>query len=225
MKYIYVFDAYGTLFDVHSAVARVKAEIGPHAEPMSELWRIKQLEYTWTRTLMGEYRDFRELTAQALDYAAARFGGMPAELREKLLSAYERLDAYPDAAPTLRKLKEKGAQTAILSNGTPDMLDSAVQSAGLGELIERVLSVDAVRRFKTGPETYALVDQAFDVPRTAISFQSSNRWDIAGAQKFGFRTVWINRAGHPDEYADLPPSAVLRSLDGLLTLQIARQLR
>jgi 2-haloacid dehalogenase len=218
MNYIYLFDAYGTLFDVHSAVTRFKDEIGPHAEPMSEMWRIKQLEYTWTRTLMGEYRDFRELTAQALDYAAARLGGISASLREELLSAYERLEPYPDAARTLRKLKEKGARTAILSNGTPEMLASAVQSAGLGEFIDRVLSIDTVCRFKTAPETYALVDREFGARRDAISFQSSNRWDVAGAQKFGFRTVWINRTGHPDEYADLPPSAVLRSLDGLLTL-------
>jgi 2-haloacid dehalogenase len=109
MNDIYVFDAYGTLFDVHSAAARFKHEIGEHAEPMSEMWRIKQLEYAWTRTLMREYRDFRELTAQALDYAAARFGGISASLRAKLLSVYERLDAYPDAVPTLRKLKEESA--------------------------------------------------------------------------------------------------------------------
>jgi 2-haloacid dehalogenase len=217
-KYIYVFDAYGTLFDVHSAVARLRHEIGEHAEQISEIWRIKQLEYTWTRTLMGEYRDFRALTADALDYAAARFGGMSVSLREKLIAAYERLDPYPDAAPALRKLKEKGAQTAILSNGTPDMLKSAVESAGLADLLDRILSVDAMRRFKTAPESYALVDDAFGAPRDAISFQSSNRWDIAGAQKFGFRTVWINRAGHPDEYADLSPAATLRSLDGLLAL-------
>jgi 2-haloacid dehalogenase len=217
-KYIYVFDAYGTLFDVHSAVARFRYEIGGHAEQMSEMWRIKQLEYTWTRTLTGKYRDFRALTADALDYAAARFGGVSAPLRQQLLAAYERLDAYPDAAPALRELKEKGARTAILSNGTPDMLKSAVESAGLAGLIDRVLSVDAVHRFKTAPETYAVVDEAFGAPRDAISFQSSNRWDIAGAQKFGFRTVWINRAGHPDEYADLSPAATLKSLDGLLAL-------
>jgi 2-haloacid dehalogenase len=218
MSYIYVFDAYGTLFDVHSAVARFSVEIGGHAAQMSDMWRLKQLEYTWTRTLMGEYCDFGALTAQALDYAAARFGGISASLREKLLSAYERLDAYPDAEPALRKLKEKGARTAILSNGTPDMLESAVHSAGLSGLIDRVLSVDAVRSFKTAPQAYALVDEAFSIARNAISFQSSNRWDIAGATKFGFRTVWINRAGHPAEYSDLPPSAVVRGLDGLLTL-------
>jgi 2-haloacid dehalogenase len=217
-KYIYVFDAYGTLFDVHSAVARLRHEIGGHAEQISEIWRIKQLEYTWTRTLMGEYREFRALTADALDYAAARFGGMSVSLREKLVAAYERLDPYPDAAPALLKLKENGAQTAILSNGTPDMLKSAVESAGLAGLLDRILSVDAVRRFKTAPETYALVDDAFGAPRDTVSFQSSNRWDIAGAQKFGFRTVWINRAGQPDEYADLFPAAVLGSLDGLLAL-------
>jgi 2-haloacid dehalogenase len=218
MDYIYIFDAYGTLFDIHSAVARFRHDIGEDADRISEMWRVKQLEYTWTRTLMGEYRDFRALTADALDYAAARFGGMSASLRKTLLSAYERLDAYSDAAPALRALKERGAQTAILSNGTPDMLGSAVESAGLAGLIDRILSVDLVHRFKTAPETYALVDEAFGAPGNAISFQSSNRWDIAGATKFGFRTVWVNRAGHPDEYTDLPPSAMLRSLDGLLTL-------
>ncbi|MEA2839258.1 MAG: 2-haloacid dehalogenase [Methylobacteriaceae bacterium] len=218
MKYVYVFDAYGTLFDVHSAVARFKGEIGANADAISEMWRVKQLEYTWTRTLMGEYRDFRVLTAQALDYAAARFGGISADLREKLVSAYERLDAYPDAAPALRALKEKGAQTAILSNGTPEMLESAVHSVGLGELIDRILSVDAVSKFKTAPEAYAVVDLAAGTARDAVSFQSSNRWDIAGAAKFGFRTVWINRAGHPDEYADLPPSATLRGLGQLPAL-------
>lgn len=218
MQYVYVFDAYGTLFDVHSAVARFKAEIGAQAEQMSEMWRVKQLEYTWTRTLMGEYRDFRALTAQALDYAAARFGGIPAPLRAKLVSAYERLDAYPDAGPALRALKDRGAATAILSNGTPEMLESAVQSAGLAGCIDRILSVDAVSRFKTAPDAYALVGRSFAAARDAVSFQSSNRWDIAGATKFGFRTVWINRAGHPDEYPDLPPSAVLSGLDRLLTL-------
>ena len=218
MRYVYVFDAYGTLFDVHSAVRRHREEIGAHADEMSELWRVKQLEYTWTRTLMGEYRDFRVLTAQALDYAAARFGGLSAGLREKLIAAYERLDAYRDAAPALHALKDAGAQTAILSNGTPEMLDNAVQSAGLAGLIDRVLSVDAVRQFKTAPEAYALVDQAFGVSRPSISFQSSNRWDIAGAAKFGFRTVWINRPGQPDEYADLPPDATLKSLEALQAL-------
>ncbi|MBV8849005.1 MAG: haloacid dehalogenase type II [Methylobacteriaceae bacterium] len=217
-NYIYVFDAYGTLFDVHSAVGRFQADIGAHAVAMSDMWRIKQLEYTWTRTLMGEYRDFRVLTAEALDYAAGRFGGISAALREKLLSAYERLDAYPDAVPALRSLKERGARTAILSNGTPQMLRTAVESAGFSDVIDHVLSVDAAQKYKTAQETYALVEQALHTSRNAISFQSSNRWDIAGATKFGFRTVWINRAGHADEYLDLPPHAVVKSLDNLLTL-------
>ena len=218
MRYIYVFDAYGTLFDVHSAIARFRSDIGEHAESMSDIWRTKQLEYTWTRTLMGEYRDFRVLTADALDYAAARFGGISGALRDKLVAAHERLDAFPDVAPTLRKLKDDGAQTAILSNGAPDMLENAVHSAGLSGLIDRILSVDTVRRFKTAPETYSLVDEAFGAPRGAVSFQSSNRWDIAGATKYGFRTVWINRARHAEEYADLPPGVVLANLEGLLTL-------
>ncbi|GAC1330640.1 MAG: haloacid dehalogenase type II [Beijerinckiaceae bacterium] len=218
MNYIYVFDAYGTLFDVHSAVARFRGEVGEEAERLSELWRTKQLEYTWTRTLMHEYRDFRALTEAALDFAAARCGGISADLRKKLLSAYERLDAYPDAAPVLQAVKQRGAETAILSNGTPAMLESAVRSAGLDGLVDRVFSVDTVRRFKTAPETYALVAQAYGGKREAISFQSSNRWDVAGATKFGFRTVWINRAGNPDEYADLPPAATLTSLAELPAL-------
>jgi 2-haloacid dehalogenase len=218
MRYTYVFDAYGTLFDVHSAVARFRSEIGEHATSISEMWRVKQLEYSWTRTLMGEYRDFRALTAESLDYAAARFGGISEGLSDKLVSAYEQLDPYPDAVSVLRALKDKGVSTAILSNGTPDMLDSGVQNGGLAGLVDRILSVDEVRHFKTAPEAYALVDQAFGVPRSTVSFQSSNRWDIAGASKFGFRTVWINRAGHPDEYPDLPPNAVLKSLDALPAL-------
>lgn len=214
---VYVFDAYGTLFDVHAAVARHAGEFGPGAARLSEVWRNKQLEYTWVRSLAGApYRDFRELTAQALDYAAAvTTGGLEPALRAKLLAAYDTLDAFADARPALEALKKAGASLAILSNGSPDMLESAVSAAGFDGLFDAVLSVDALKVFKTSPSVYALAAERFGVPPACISFQSSNRWDIAGARLFGFRAVWINRAGLPDEYADLPPAAVLRGLDEL----------
>ncbi len=213
---LYVFDAYGTLFDVHSAVARHRALVGPQAERLSELWRTKQLEYTWTRSLMGAYRDFDALTRDALDFAAARCGGISAEAREKLLEAYETLDPYADAAPVLAALRAQGAKTAILSNGTPAGLERAVRSAGLAELLDPSLSADARRVFKTSPAVYQMVCDHYGFRPEEISFQSSNRWDVAGATKFGFRTVWINRAGAPDEYLDLPPSQIAASLAALL---------
>ena len=212
---VYVFDAYGTLFDVHSAVARYREALGERAQALSDLWRVKQLEYTWTRSLMGQYRDFRALTAQALDFAGARLGGLSPNLRMQLLDAYETLDAFPDAAPALKALKARGCATAILSNGSPDMLENAMRSAGLAGLIDACLSVDSVKIFKTAPEAYQLAADHFGVSPRAISFQSSNRWDIAGAARFGFETVWVNRTGQPDEYADLPPGRILASLADL----------
>ncbi len=215
---LYVFDAYGTLFDVHSAVARHRALVGPEADRLSEIWRTKQLEYSWTRSLMGAHRDFMTLTEEALDFAAARCGGISPEARARLLSAYETLDAFPDVVPTLSALKARGARLVILSNGTPAMLDSAVRSAGLADLLDPSISVEEVGVFKTDFRVYARIGARYGVAPADVSFQSSNRWDVAGAAKFGFRAVWINRAGAPDEYRDLRPAAMLDGLAGLLTL-------
>jgi len=208
----YVFDAYGTLFDVHSAVARHRALVGPQADRLSGLWRAKQLEYSWVRALMGAYRDFEALTLEALDFAATQCGGISGEARRALLDAYQTLDAYPDAKPLLERLQGAGKRTAILSNGSPAMLAAAVSSAGLSPLLDAVLSVDALRTFKTAPEVYALVGARFGVEPSAVSFQSSNRWDVAGAAKAGFRAIWVDRSGAPEEYADLPPAKVVASL-------------
>jgi 2-haloacid dehalogenase len=213
---LYVFDAYGTLFDVHSAVARHRVDVGPQADRLSEVWRAKQLEYTWIRTLSGAYRDFHALTGEALDYAAARCGvALSSGLRAALMSAYETLDAFADVRPCLTAIRASGARTAILSNGTPAMLASANGSAGIADLLDASLSIDGLRRFKTVPEVYALVTEHFGLGPESVSFQSSNRWDVAGAARFGFRAVWINRSGLPDEYRDMPPALVLPSLDGL----------
>lgn len=215
---VYIFDAYGTLFDVHSAVTRHRAAIGEQAERLSELWRLKQLEYSWVRSLCGAYRDFAALTEEALDFAAARCGEISPALRGDLLAAYQQLDAFPEVKSTLTGLRERGARLAILSNGTPRMLRDAVAAAGLDGMFDAILSVDEVGIFKTAPQAYALAERHVGVARDAVSFQSSNRWDVAGAVRHGFRAVWINRAKMPDEYRDLAPVAELSSLDGLLSL-------
>ena len=214
---LYVFDAYGTLFDVHSAVARHRDAIGREADALSQTWRTKQLEYSWVRSLMGAHKDFRALTAEALDFAAAKHGVKLGALREKLLAAYEVLDAFADALPTLQALKNRGAKLAILSNGTHAMLDAAVTSAGLGGVLDAVLSIEDAGIFKTSPRTYALVTQKFGLPPAQTAFISSNRWDAAAATHFGFATHWINRTGAPDEYLDQPPVAVLSSLSELIS--------
>lgn len=212
----YVFDAYGTLFDVHAAVRRHAGEIGPDGQVLSDLWRAKQLEYSWVRTLMGDYRDFWELTELALDFALEKVATVDRSLRTKLLEAYWKLDCYEEVPRVLKALKMNGARLAILSNGSPAMLDAAVKSAALDEVLDAVFSVDPIRRFKTAPEVYEMVTNAWRLYPNAVSFQSSNRWDVAGATRFGFRTVWINRTGQPDEYRDFPAGAILPSLEGLV---------
>ncbi|MBX3548385.1 MAG: haloacid dehalogenase type II [Xanthobacteraceae bacterium] len=215
----YIFDAYGTLFDVHAAIARHRDRAGPDADRISELWRTKQLEYSWTLTAMGRYENFERLTERSLDFALARFGRSDPALRAALLDSYRKLDAYPDAKAALGTLKQAGAVTGILSNGSPGMLQAAVDNAALGGMLDHVLSVDALGFYKPRNEVYALVTDAASVRPEEIVFVSSNRWDIAGAANFGFKPVWINRANLPDEYPDLKPVAVINSLSALPSLK------
>jgi 2-haloacid dehalogenase len=214
-----VFDAYGTLFDVHAAIARHRREAGPEAERISEIWRTKQLEYTWTLTLAGHYVDFWTLTERALDYAFARVPSVDRALRPKLLEAYLKLDAFPDARAALIRLKSVGMRLAILSNGTPRMLSSAVEASGIAGLFENVLSVDAVRAYKPRPEVYAIVTDALAMKPADVAFVSSNRWDVMGAGSFGFKTVWVNRAGMPNEYLDHMPQHEIPDLATLPTFE------
>ncbi|MCC2111516.1 MAG: haloacid dehalogenase type II [Hyphomicrobiales bacterium] len=214
----YVFDAYGTLFDIHAAVRRHADAIGPDGQQLSEIWRAKQLEYSWVRSLMGRYRDFWQLTQEALDYAFAKVPSADRSLRDQLLDAYWRLDTYPEVVGVLRTLKERGTRLAILSNGSPEMLAAAVESNGLDALLDDVFSIDPLQIYKTDERVYELVTNHYRIFPETVSFQSSNRWDVAGATAYGFRTVWINRTAQPDEYTDLPAAAVLSSLDGLLTI-------
>jgi 2-haloacid dehalogenase len=217
---VYVFDAYGTLFDVHAAIARHRAAAGPDAERFSEIWRSKQLEYAWTLTLAGHYCDFWTLTERALDYAFDRLPSVDRALRTKLLDAYLRLDAFADARQALADLKARGASTAILSNGTPRMLDAAAKASGLAALCDAILSVDTVRMYKPRPEVYALVTDRFGVKPEAVVFVSSNRWDIMGAASFGFRPVWVNRSQLPQEYLHQPPAHTVRDLSALPALAL-----
>jgi 2-haloacid dehalogenase len=214
---IYIFDAYGTLFDVHAALQRHRAEAGPDCDRMSELWRTKQLEYSWTLTLSGHYVDFWRLTERALDYALARYPSVSKALRPKLLDAYFQLGAFPDARETLRALKSAGHRTGILSNGSPAMLKGAVEAAGIGADLDAVLSIDRLRIYKPRPEVYRLVTDHFTCMPADVTFVSSNRWDVMGATAFGFRSLWINRGGLPDEYSDFAPQKILTDLSALVT--------
>ena len=208
----YVFDAYGTLFDVHSAVRRHAQKVGGDPARLSEIWRTKQLEYSWVRALTGRYRDFRALTADALDFAFASVPGTDSTARDALLAAYDLLDCYEEVPSALRALTARGVRTAILSNGTPGMIDAATRSAGIGELLDDCFSVDELSTFKTAPEVYRLVTDRWGLEPSEVAFHSSNRWDIAGASAFGFSCTWVNRGGAPDEYHDLPPEREVRDL-------------
>lgn len=215
-----VFDAYGTLFDVHAAVARYRNAAGPEADRFSEIWRLKQLEYAWLLSAAGHYVDFWTLTQRALDHAFARCPSVDRALRPALLDCYFKLEAFPDARAALAALKAKGARTAILSNGSPKMLNAAVENAKLGGELDAVLSVDAIRLYKPRAEVYALVTDAFAIGPADVAFVSSNRWDVMGATAFGFRCVWVNRANMPDEYPEFAPVKVVRDLASLATLEI-----
>jgi 2-haloacid dehalogenase len=218
MSSIFVFDAYGTLFDVRAAIARFRGQAGPDADRLSEIWRLKQLEYTWTLTLAGHYVDFWTLTERALDYSFARVPSVPKALKPQLLDAYFQLDAFPDARAALRGLKLKGHKTGILSNGSPTMLKGAVDAAGIGGDLDAVLSVDLLKMFKPRPEVYRLVTDHFKCMPGDVIFVSSNRWDVMAGTSVGFRTLWVNRSKMSDEYLDFPPQLTLGDLNALATL-------
>lgn len=211
----FVFDAYGTLFDVHSAVSIYAAAIGPDAVAFSNVWRAKQLEYCWIYALIGSYVDFWTLTQRALDHALACHPAVDPGLRAPLLEAYRTLAAFPEAAAVLTRLRAAGYRTAILSNGEPGMLADAARSSGLDALLDAVISVETAQTYKTRPETYALAGQALGLAPEQIAFVSSNRWDVAGAAAFGFTTIWVNRTGAPPEYPGLDPIATVSDLNAV----------
>lgn len=213
-----VFDAYGTLFDVHSAVGRHKSRIGDSADALSALWRTKQLEYTWLRSLMRRHADFWQLTGDALDYAMDAHDVDDPSLREDLMNAYLSLDAYPEVKGVLQTLKSARLQTAILSNGAPNMLEAAVESAGIRDLLDATLSIEEVGIYKPDPRVYQLALDRLGVAAEQVSFQSSNAWDAVGAATFGFRVAWVNRFGQRRERLTADPQAEIRDLAQLPAL-------
>jgi 2-haloacid dehalogenase len=209
----FVFDAYGTLFDVHSVIEAARA-VTSDPQTLSTLWRQKQLEYTWLRSLMGRYEDFWVVTGQALRFALRRLGITAGEAQvETLMSAYLTLAPFPEVPTALRALE--GTPLAILSNGSPLMLESAVRSSGLGGAFAHVLSVDAVRVYKPSPLVYELAPRALGLTVGEILFVSSNAWDVAGAAAFGFRTCWCNRANAPAEELEATPDYEVDRLDAI----------
>jgi 2-haloacid dehalogenase len=212
-----LFDVYGTLLDVHSAIAREGKELGARADSVSRLWRQKQLEYTWVWSLRREYRSFQALTEAALGYALSAHGVDSNALKVRLLTAYRRLDAFPDVATAMAALRDRGLRLAALSNGDPDMLQAGLQSAGLHDALDAVLSVAPLRTYKPDPRVYELGRSWAAALAEEIAFVSANAWDAGGAAAFGFRTFWINRTGQPEEY-DVPRHAtVIGSLAELAT--------
>jgi 2-haloacid dehalogenase len=214
---LYVFDAYGTLFDVHAAAERQKGSIGPKWKELSLIWRAKHLEYTWVYSLAGRQGMFWMLAQRSLDYAITKVGGgISTDVRKRLLEAYRTMDPYPEVHDVLTALKSRGDRLVILSNGDADMLTDAVRGARLEGAFDAVISVVSAGIFKPSPKVYQLVIGRFGGAPAEVSFQSSNRWDIAGAKAFGFRCVWVNRTGDPDEYPDLPADRTVRDLQALL---------
>ncbi len=210
-----VFDAYGTLFDVHSAAARCRADLGEKADAMSAIWRDKQLQYTWLRSLMGRYVDFWQITSDALDYAMESVGLDDSDLRQRLLDCYMTLDAYPEVPSVLGDLKAGGLATAVLSNGSPAMLAAAVGSAQVADALDHVLSVEDVGMFKPDFRVYELAVDRLGVAAAEICFLSSNGWDMHGAATYGFQAIWVNRFGQTNERLPGTPRKVLTNLEPL----------
>lgn len=194
-----VFDAYGTLFDFNSAVSRCRDVLGEQAETLSRVWREKQLQYTWLRSLMGRHEDFWKVTGDALDFAMTSVGIRDASLRERLMSLYRTLEAFPEVVATLEALKSRGFKTAILSNGSPEMLLSAVQATGIAHMLDAVLSVEAVGIYKPHPSVYKIAVDSLSLDAEVLCFVSANAWDAHGASAFGLKVVWCNRYGQSRE--------------------------
>jgi len=209
----YLFDAYGTLFDVHSVIEAGRS-VTSDPQALSTLWRQKQLEYTWLRSLMGQYEDFWAVTEQALRWALRRLGLAASEPQvAALMDAYLSLACFPEVEAALARLQPR--PLGILSNGSPRMLEAAVRSSGLGPRLRHVLSVDAVRVYKPSPRVYELGPRALGAPASEILFVSSNAWDVAGAKAFGYRACWCNRARAPMDALGFTPDVEVERLDQL----------
>jgi len=208
-----VFDAYGTLFDVHSVISLCEELWPGKGASLSQLWRTKQLEYTWQRSLMRRYEDFGKVTSAGLRYACAALGlELDEERHRRLTGAYLRLGTFPEVREALTELRAMKLKLAILSNGSPAMLRPLVANAGLHNLVGTVISVDRRKTYKPAPEVYRLAVGRLRVPKAAIGFVSSNCWDACGAKSFGFRVFWINRIAAPVDGLGAAPDYIIKTL-------------
>ena len=217
MVNICIFDAYGTLFDVTSATRMVANEeeysnFSNHSVKISNTWRIKQLEYSWLRNIMHEYIDFWQITKDALDFALEENQIKNENLRQRLLDVYWNLSAYQEAQDVLTTLKANNIQTGILSNGSKQMLNSAVVSANLKNYLDKIISIDGIEIYKPDPKVYQMVLDQFNCKIEEVLFISSNGWDIAGASKFGFTTLWVNRNLIPKDRLTFMPNKITNNL-------------
>ena len=211
-----VFDAYGTLFDVHSVVSLCEEIFPGQGQALSQMWRTKQLEYSWLRSVMGHYEDFWQVTQSALDFSCKALAlSAPPVVQTRLMEAYLHLQTFPEVSEALMALS--AYPKAILSNGTPNMLKAVVNNSGLGNAFNHIISVDAVKIYKPNPRVYGLAAQTLGVDRKAIGFVSSNCWDDIGAKAFGFRTFWVNRADSPVDELGFTPDVVVKTLRELLS--------
>jgi 2-haloacid dehalogenase len=219
-----VFDAYGTLFDFASAARGCRDVLGDAIEKLTPLWRDKQLQYTWLRAVQGRHADFWQVTGDALDFALETLAIEKSGLRDRLMNLYLTLEPFPEVPEVLRQLKTAGLRTAILSNGSPMMLDAAVRESGLSTLLDAVLSVESVGVYKPHPKVYQLAVDRLGIPAAAIAFQSSNAWDAYAASAFGMQVVWCNRYGQRPEPLPGKPDRMVRSLAELPALVAASQI-
>jgi 2-haloacid dehalogenase len=213
--HVYVFDAYGTLFDVHSAARKQAESLGDDWLRVSEAWRAKQLEYTWVYSGVRKMRSFRDVTRESLLTALAG-SSIDAAVAEALLESYRRLAPFAEVETVLAALRDRGDRLAILSNADQIMIDELVSAAGFEGIFDRLISVAGSDAYKPAPAVYKLAIDALGISAQDANFVSSNRWDIAGAKAFGFRTIWINRRRQPDEYLDFAADQVFDDLQGLL---------
>ncbi|MEH6632921.1 MAG: haloacid dehalogenase type II [Halopseudomonas aestusnigri] len=211
----FVFDAYGTLLDVHSATGKAMDDLGDKAEDISNIWRTKQLEYTWLRSLMGKHCDFWQVTSDALRYALRCYDMENEQRHDKLMSLYLELTAYKDAIQTVKSLNKLGYTALVLSNGSQFMLDKVLQNSGLDNYIDRAISIDDVEVYKPSPVVYKLATDFMNCSPSEILFVSANAWDVAGANSFGFRVAWINRFNRPPEILPGGPELIIDSLSEL----------
>ena len=208
-----VFDAYGTLFDVNAACRELSKDVGDNWEKLASLWRLRQVEYTWLRNSMDEYIDFWQITSDALDYAMETLGIKNNELREELLNLYLKLEAYPEVNDLLKKLKQRGLMTGILSNGSMKMLNSAVDNANIREYLDEILSVEECKIYKPSSKVYDLVKIKMQIGKENVLFFSSNAWDMHAASNYGFKTIWVNRFNAKLERLPGKPIDIVNSLD------------